>query len=65
MMERNLTGNQAKFKVTTTEEDYFAEYTEYVKMLDKWTGNRPGREYVINELNKESFEIIATENGTN
>ena len=65
MMERSLTGKQAKFKVSTTEEDYFTEYMEYVKMLDKWSGNRPGREYVINELSKESFEVIATENGEN
>ena len=60
-MEQNHTKNQAKFKVKTTQEDYSLEYNEYKKMLDIWKGNKEGREYVINNVNEYSFEIIATE----
>ena len=60
-MEQSHTKNQAKFKVKTTQEDYQLEYNEYKKMLDTWVGNKEGREYVINEVDEYSFEIIATE----
>lgn len=61
MMENNRTENQVKFKVKTSQEDYSFEYEEYKKMLDTWKSNKAGRDYKINNVDKYSFEIEATE----
>lgn len=60
-MENNRTENQVRFKVKTTEEDYSLELSEYSKMLDTWKGNKLGRDYTINSIDKCNFEVIATE----